>query len=122
MTRVNGRAPLRHGSVLRSLQARIVLTTVILMAVVCAVVGIGAALSLQHYRSEQLAQEVSRTVGSAANPPGDDAAPHRPPPPDAGSGFGGGDGTSRIQVTSVDGQVVSASTLGNFRTADQGLS
>ena len=105
---------------MRSLQARIVLTTVVLLAVVCAVVGIGAALSLRHYLSEQLAQEVSRTVGFAANPPVDGAG--RPPPPDAGSGFGGGDGTSRIQVTSVDGRVVSASSLGNFRTADQDLS
>jgi two-component system OmpR family sensor kinase len=104
---------------MRSLQARIVLTTVILLAVVCAVVGIGAALSLRHYLSEQLAQEVSRTVGFAANPPGDGDG--RPPPPDAGSGFGG-DSTSRIQVTSSDGQVVSASSLGNFRTTDQPLS
>ncbi|MDT7742292.1 MAG: hypothetical protein QOE59_1370, partial [Actinomycetota bacterium] len=78
---------------MRSLQARIVLTTVILLAVVCAVVGIGAALSLRHYLSEQLAQEVSRTVGFAANPPDDGDGSGRPPPPDAGSGFGGGDGT-----------------------------
>jgi two-component system, OmpR family, sensor kinase len=107
---------------LRSLQARIVLTTVVLMAVVCAVVGIGAALSLRHYLGEQLAQEVSRTVGFAANPPDDDGSSHRPPPPDAGSGIGGGDGTSRIQVRSVDGRVVTASSLGNFRSADTPLS
>ncbi len=104
---------------MRSLQARIVLTTVVLVAVVCAVVGVGAALSLRHYLGEQLAQEVSRTVGFAASPPG--RSGDRPPPPDAGSGFGGGDGTSRIQVRSVDGQVVSASTLGNFRSGDQPL-
>ncbi|MCD2193979.1 HAMP domain-containing histidine kinase [Actinomycetospora endophytica] len=106
---------------MRSLQARIVLTTVVLMAVVCAVVGIGAALSLRHYLGEQLAQEVSRTVGFTANPPNDDSD-HRPPPPDAGSGIGGGDGTSRIEVRSIDGQVVSAAALGNFRSADQPLS
>ncbi|WP_211189504.1 cell wall metabolism sensor histidine kinase WalK [Actinomycetospora sp. TBRC 11914] len=106
---------------MRSLQARIVLTTVVLLAVVCAVVGVGAAVSLRHYLGEQLAQEVSRTVGFAAGPPGGDDSGNRPPPPDAGSGFGGGDGTSRIQVRSVDGQVVSASTLGNFRSGDQPL-
>ncbi len=107
---------------MRTLQARIVLTTVILMAVVCTVVGFGAALSLRHYLSEQLAQEVSRTVGFAAGPPGEDDDAHRPPPPDAGSGIGGGDGTSRIQVRIVDGQVVSAASLGNFRAPDQPLS
>jgi two-component system, OmpR family, sensor kinase len=109
---------------MRSLQARIVLTTVVLLALVCAVVGIGAALSLRHYLSEQLAQEVSRTAGFAANPPGGgggDDDDHRPPPPDAGSGIGGIDGTSRIQVRIVDGQVMSASTLGNFRSGDQPL-
>ncbi|HEY2194873.1 MAG TPA: HAMP domain-containing sensor histidine kinase [Actinomycetospora sp.] len=106
---------------MRSLQARIVLTTVVLLAVVCAVVGIGAALSLRHYLGEQLAQEVSRTAGFTANPPGGDAGDHRPPPPDAGSGIGGGDGTSRIQVRIVDHHVVAASALGNFRSGDQPL-
>jgi two-component system, OmpR family, sensor kinase len=115
------RTLLRIVSPMRSLQARIVLTTVVLLAVVCAVVGIGAAVSLQHYLYQQLAQEVSRTIGFAAGPPGDDDGSRRPPPPDAGSGFGGGDGTSRIQVRIRDGVVVSAATLGNFRSGDQPL-
>jgi two-component system OmpR family sensor kinase len=107
---------------MRTLQARIVVTTVTLLAVVCAVLGVGAAVALRHYLSEQLAQEVSRTVGFAAGPPGDDDGSHRPPPPDAGSGIGGGDGTSRIQVRIEDHQVVSAGSLGNFRSPDQPLS
>ena len=42
---------------MRTLQARIVVTTVTLLAVVCAVLGVGAAVALRHYLSEQLAQE-----------------------------------------------------------------
>lgn len=104
---------------LRSLQARIVLTTMVLLFVVCAVVGVGAALSLRHYLTQQLDQEVTRTLGFVANPPdGEDG--RRPPPPDAGGGFGGGDSpTSRIEVRSVDGRVVSAIALGGFRASDR---
>ncbi|WP_033414517.1 ATP-binding protein [Actinomycetospora chiangmaiensis] len=104
---------------LRSLQARIVLTTMVLLLVVCAVVGVGAALSLRHYLTQQLDQEVTRTLGFLANPP-ENSDGRRPPPPDAGGGFGGGDSaTSRIEVRSVDGRVVSGIALGGFRSSDQ---
>ncbi|MCD2188839.1 HAMP domain-containing histidine kinase [Actinomycetospora sp. SF1] len=90
----------------------------VLLLVVCAVVGVGAALSLRHYLTQQLDQEVTRTIGFVADPP-DGADGRRPPPPDAGSGFGGGDSTtSRIEVRSVDGRVVSAVALGGFRGSD----
>ncbi|WP_433803659.1 sensor histidine kinase [Actinomycetospora sp. CA-084318] len=104
---------------MRSLQARIVLTTMVLLFVVCAVVGVGAALSLRHYLTQQLDQEVIRTLGFVANPLGNGDG-RRPPPPDAGGGFGGGDSpTSRIEIRSVDGRVVSAIALGGFRGVDQ---
>lgn len=106
---------------MRSLQARLVATTMVLLVVVCAVVGVGAAISLRHYLQQQLDQDVMRTIGFIADPP-DDADGRRPPPPDAGGGFGGGDApTSRIEVRSVDGRVVSASALGGFRSSGQGL-
>ena len=105
----------------RSLQARLVATTMVLLVVVCAVVGVGAAISLRHYLQQQLDQDVMRTIGFIADPP-DDAGGRRPPPPDAGGGFGGGDApSSRIEVRSVDGRVVSASALGGFRSSDQGV-
>ena len=105
----------------RSLQARLVATTMVLLVVVCAVVGVGAAISLRHYLQQQLDQDVMRTIGFIADPP-DDAGGRRPPPPDAGGGFGGGDApTSRIEVRSIDGRIVSASALGGFRSSDEGL-
>src|ERR1700709_1940707 len=99
---------------MRTLQARIVVTTVTLLAVVCAVLGVGAAVALHHYLSAPLAQGVWLTVRFASSPPGGSAPPprgdddpsHRPPPPNTVGGGGGGDGTSRIQVRIKDGQVV----------------
>ncbi|MDL5157739.1 sensor histidine kinase [Actinomycetospora termitidis] len=105
---------------MRSLQARIVLTTVVLLLVVCAVVGVGAALSLRHYLTQQLDGDVTRTLGFAASgPQGAGGGP--PPPPDAGGGFGASSPTDRIQVRVVDGRIVSAVAL-TFRNADVPLS
>jgi two-component system, OmpR family, sensor kinase len=86
------------------------------------VVGIGAAFSLRHYLTQQLDQEVAGLAQFASGgPQGDDR--RGPPPPDAGGGFGGGGSSQgRIQVRSVDGQVVSAVALGFRNSGDTPLS
>ncbi|MEJ2867166.1 HAMP domain-containing sensor histidine kinase [Actinomycetospora sp. OC33-EN08] len=104
---------------MRSLQARIVLTTVVLLVVVCAVVGVGAALSLRHYLTQQLDGEVVGLLQGASGPT--PVGGRRPPPPDAGGGFGGGDTPQgRIEVRSTGGTVASAVSLG-FRGTDAPL-
>ncbi|GAA4933715.1 two-component system OmpR family sensor kinase [Actinomycetospora succinea] len=104
---------------LRSLQNRLVVSTVLLLTVVFLVVGVGAALSLRGYLYRQLDDQVSEIARFRSNPPQGDPD-RRPPPPDAGGGFVGG-GPDRpantLEVTVDDGRIVRAVLLGRPGTS-----
>ncbi len=97
----------------RSLQNRLVVTTVLLLTLVSVVVGVGAALSLRGYLYQQLDSQVQDIARFRTNPP--DGGGGRPPPPDAGGGFVGG-GPDRpantLEVKVDDGLVTGAVLLG----------
>ena len=102
----------------RSLQARVVVATVVLFAVVGAAVAGVAALSLRTYLVAQLDTQVSRLARFAGDPPGGEQGPNgsgdRPPPPDAGGGFAGGPDRpqSTLDVRVAGGRIVSAELVG----------
>ena len=101
---------------LRSLQGRIVVATVLLLAVVGVGVGAGSVVALERYLTRQLDQQVLQVARFRGAPLDGDRAGdlQRPPPPDAGGGFvGGGDRpASTLEVRVVDGRVASAALLG----------
>ncbi|MFC5137556.1 sensor histidine kinase [Actinomycetospora rhizophila] len=103
----------------RSLQHRLVLSTVLLLTVVFLVVGVGAALSLRGYLYRQLDDQVTEVARFRSDPPPGDPD-RRPPPPDAGGGFVGG-GPDRpagtLEVTVDDGRIVRAVLLGRPGTS-----
>jgi two-component system OmpR family sensor kinase len=92
----------------RSLQARLVIASVVLMTMVSIVVGAGAAIALDRYLTDQLDRQAFELSGFLAGPP--PGGPDRPPPPNAGGGVGGGPGRplNTLEVRVADGRVVRA--------------
>jgi len=89
-----------------SLRARLLVTQVILLAVVCAGIGVATEFALQRFLMHQLDQQVSETGHRSAiiyelgPPPPPGFSPHRPRP---GMGFDRPDAPRRIIIREDDG-------------------
>ncbi|GFG51522.1 two-component sensor histidine kinase [Mycolicibacterium agri] len=89
-----------------SLRARLLVTQIVLLAVVCAGIGVATEFALQRFLMHQLDQQVieagrrSAIIYELGPPPPPGFGPHRPPP---GTGIGRPDFPRRIIIREDDG-------------------
>ncbi|MDF9814272.1 HAMP domain-containing sensor histidine kinase [Streptomyces sp. SPB162] len=103
-----------------SLRRRLVVSSVALVAVVCAVIGTVTAIALHTYLYGQLDTQLAAVAHRAGPPPGATAMPHPRVAGDLGFVIGGGQPLGTIGVKVSDGQIIDTAISAQRESSDVG--